>query len=53
MAHLVKFLTQAPEVVVLLLYLVVPGFVFIRVYDLLAPDERRSTRSGHHRHIGH
>ena len=42
MAHLVKFLTESPEVVVLLLYLVVPGFVFVRVYDLLAPGERRS-----------
>jgi Family of unknown function (DUF6338) len=41
-AHLVKFLTESPEVVVLLLYLVVPGFVFVRVYDLLAPGERRS-----------
>ena len=42
MAHLLKSLTEAPEVVVLLLYLVVPGFIFIRIYDVFAPGERRS-----------
>jgi hypothetical protein len=42
MAHLLKSLTEAPEVVILLLYLVVPGFIFIRIYDVFAPGERRS-----------
>ena len=42
MTELFKFLVTAPEAVILLLYLVVPGYVVVKVYDLLAPGERRS-----------
>lgn len=42
MAELFKFLIEAPEAVILLLYLVVPGYIATKVYDLLAPGERRS-----------
>jgi hypothetical protein len=42
MVDLFKFLIEAPEAVILLLYLVVPGYIATRAYDLLAPGERRS-----------
>jgi hypothetical protein len=42
MTDLFKFLVTAPEAVILLLYLIVPGYVVVKVYDLLAPGERRS-----------
>ena len=42
MTDLFKFLVTAPEAVILLLYVVVPGFVYMKVYDVLAPGERRS-----------
>src|SRR5215207_4006678 len=42
MTELFKFLVTAPEAVILLLYVVVPGYVVVKVYDLLAPGERRS-----------
>lgn len=31
-----------PEVLVLFLYFVVPGFVLVKVYDLVVPTERRN-----------
>jgi hypothetical protein len=42
MVDLFKFLVTSPEAVILLLYLVVPGYIAVKVYDLLAPGERRS-----------
>jgi hypothetical protein len=42
MVDLFKFLIEAPEAVILLLYLVLPGYITVKVYDLLAPGERRS-----------
>lgn len=42
MTDLFKFLVTSPEAVILLLYVVVPGYVVVKVYDLLAPGERRS-----------
>ena len=42
MVDLFKFLIEAPEAVILLLYLVVPGYIATKVYDLLAPGERRT-----------
>jgi Family of unknown function (DUF6338) len=42
MTDLFKFLMQEPEAVILLLYLVVPGYITTKVYDLLAPGERRT-----------
>ena len=42
MVDLFKFLIEAPEAVILLLYLVVPGYIIVKVYDLLAPGERRN-----------
>jgi hypothetical protein len=42
MTDLFKFLVTAPEAIILLLYLIVPGYVAVKVYDLLAPGERRS-----------
>jgi hypothetical protein len=40
MSALVKFLLETPEGVVLILLLVVPGFVYTKFYDALAPGER-------------
>jgi hypothetical protein len=42
MSELLKFLLEAPEAVVLLLYLVLPGFIYTKFYDALVPGERRS-----------
>jgi hypothetical protein len=42
MTDLFKFLVTAPEAVILLLYIIVPGYIGTKVYDLLAPGERRS-----------
>ena len=42
MASLLKLLTTEPEALILLLFLVVPGFIFIRVLDVLLPGRRQS-----------
>jgi hypothetical protein len=41
-SSLLKLLTTTPQALVLLLFLLVPGFVFIRVVDNLLPGVRRS-----------
>ena len=41
MSSLLKLLTTTPQALVLLLFLLVPGFVFIRVFDNLLPGRRR------------
>ena len=42
MSSLLKLLTTTPQALVLLLFLLVPGFVFIKVFDNLLPGRRRS-----------
>ena len=42
MSSLLKLLTTTPQALVLLLFLLVPGFIFIRVFDNLLPGRRRS-----------
>lgn len=42
MTNLFKLLEGTPEAVILLLYLIVPGYVATKVYDYLAPGERRT-----------
>lgn len=42
MSSLLKLLTTTPQALVLLLFLLVPGFVFIKVFDNLLPGVRRS-----------
>jgi hypothetical protein len=41
-ASLLKLLTTEPEALILLLFLVVPGFIFIRILDVLLPGRRQS-----------
>jgi hypothetical protein len=41
-SSLLKLLTTTPQALVLLLFLLVPGFVFIKVFDNLLPGRRRS-----------
>jgi hypothetical protein len=41
-SNLLKLLTTSPEAVILLIFLVVPGFVFVKVVDALIPGRRRS-----------
>jgi hypothetical protein len=41
-SNLLKLLSASPEAVVVLLFLVVPGFLFIRVVDALVPGRRKS-----------
>jgi hypothetical protein len=41
-SSLLKLLTTTPQALVLLLFLLVPGFVCIRVFDNLLPGRRRS-----------
>jgi hypothetical protein len=41
-SSLLKLLTTTPQALVLLLFLLVPGFIFIRVFDNLLPGRRRS-----------
>jgi hypothetical protein len=41
MTELFKFLVTSPEAVILLLYLVVPGYIATKIYDILAPGERQ------------
>lgn len=42
MSSLLKLLTTTPQALILLLFLLVPGFVFIKVFDNLLPGVRRS-----------
>jgi Family of unknown function (DUF6338) len=41
-SSLLKLLTTTPQALVLLLFLLVPGFIFIRVFDNLLPGRLRS-----------
>ena len=42
MSNFLKLLSTSPESVVMLVFLVVPGFIFIRVIDALVPGRRQS-----------
>jgi hypothetical protein len=43
MASLLKTIATTPEVLALLLFLLVPGFVFVRAFDELHPGRRRGS----------
>jgi Family of unknown function (DUF6338) len=40
-ANVIKLLTSEPEALILVLFLVVPGFIFTRVLDTLVPGRRQ------------
>ncbi|MBV8892941.1 MAG: hypothetical protein JO266_13405 [Acidobacteria bacterium] len=42
MSNLLKLLSTSPEAVVVLIFLVVPGFIFIKLLDALVPGRRQS-----------
>src|SRR5919112_6185632 len=43
MASLLRTIANTPEVLALLLFLLVPGFVLVRVFDELHPGRRRGS----------